>query len=163
MSIKDQFTTDEWAQVLQAPMLAGLAVTAADPGGLWSSIKEGSSVARSMVETKATAEAGSLLAAIGADFDSAEGRRLVQDGVKDALRGKKPAEATQAAVERLRIVAALVETKAPDHAAAYKNWLRHTAKKVAEAGTEGGFMGFGGEKVSDAERRTLADIDQALG
>ena len=27
---------------------------------------------------------------------------------------------------------------------------------VFEAGTEGGFLGFGGEKVSDAERRYMA-------
>jgi hypothetical protein len=34
---------------------------------------------------------------------------------------------------------------------------------VAEASTEGGFLGFGGVKVSDAEKATLADIAKALG
>ena len=33
---------------------------------------------------------------------------------------------------------------------------------VAEAGTEGGILGFGGVKVSDAERATLAEIDKTL-
>jgi len=37
------------------------------------------------------------------------------------------------------------------------------AAKVAEASTEGGFLGFGGVKVSDAEKATLADIAKALG
>lgn len=50
MSIKDRFTAEEWKSIVQSPMLAGLAVTAADPGGLWGAIKEGSGVARSLVE-----------------------------------------------------------------------------------------------------------------
>jgi hypothetical protein len=33
---------------------------------------------------------------------------------------------------------------------------------VAEASTEGAFLGFGGAQVSDAEKATLADIAKAL-
>ena len=40
MSLKDSFTPEEWARVLGAPMLAGIAVTAAEPGGLWGAVKE---------------------------------------------------------------------------------------------------------------------------
>jgi hypothetical protein len=163
VSIKDQFTEEEWEGVLQSPMLAGLAVTAADPGGLWSAIKEGSALARSLVEAKASGEASSLLTDIGAAFETSDGRRIVQDGVKDLLRGKRPAEAADAAVARLGEIGALVAAKAPEQAAAYKEYLRVTAQKVAEAGMEGGFLGFGGEKVSEAEKRTLADIDEVLG
>lgn len=163
MSIKDNFTPEEWKQVVQSPMLAGLAVTAADPGGLWSAIKEGSGLAKSLVEAKSGSAAATILTDIASTFDTSEGRRMAQDEVKDLFRGKKAAEASQAAVDRLGEISAIVEAKAPEQAAAYKDWLRATAQKVAEAGTEGGFMGFGGEKVSDAERRTLADIDQVLG
>jgi len=38
--------------------------------------------------------------------------------------------------------------------------LRH---KVAEASSEGGFLGIGGVQVSDAEKATLGDIAKALG
>jgi hypothetical protein len=34
---------------------------------------------------------------------------------------------------------------------------------VADASTEGGFLGFGGVKVSEAEKATLAEIAAALG
>ena len=163
MNIKDRFTTEEWQQIVQSPMLAALAVTAADPSGLWGSIKEGAGVARSLVEAKTGAPAGSMLADIAATFDTPEGRKLSQDDVKELLRGKKPAEASDAAVARLGAAAAIVEAKAPEHAAAYKEFLRETARKVAEASKEGGFMGFGGEAVSDAERKTLADLDAVLG
>ena len=54
-------------------------------------------------------------------------------------------------------------SKAPSEAKAFKDWLNQIANLVAEAGVEGGFLGFGGVKVSDAERATLAEISTALG
>ncbi len=45
----------------------------------------------------------------------------------------------------------------------FKVWLQHVAQKSAEAGSEGGFLGFGGVAVSDAEKATLGEITEALG
>ena len=45
MSLKEAFTPEEWARVVGAPMLASIAVTAADPGGLWGAVKESVAVA----------------------------------------------------------------------------------------------------------------------
>ena len=67
------------------------------------------------------------------------------------------------AIEELHAVAALVDAKAPDDAAGFKAWLQAVAQKAAEAGNEGGFLGFGGVAVSDAEKATLAEISTALG
>jgi hypothetical protein len=41
--------------------------------------------------------------------------------------------------------------------------LNGLASKVAEASKEGGFLGFGGVQVSDAEKAALAEISSALG
>lgn len=163
MAIKDQFTSEEWAGVLQAPMLAGLAVTAADPGGLWGALKESSAMAGALSKAKKDGAQGTLLSDLVAAFETSEGRSLMQDGVKELFKGKKPAEATEAAVARLGEIATVVSQKAPGEAVSFKAWLREIAEKVAESGTEGGFLGFGGVKVSDAEKKTLADIDRALG
>ena len=59
--------------------------------------------------------------------------------------------------------AGILDEKAPEDAAAFKVWLLQVAQKAAEAGTEGGFLGFGGVAVSDAEKATLAEISAALG
>jgi hypothetical protein len=163
MSIKDRFTSEEWAEILQAPMLAGMAVTAADPGGLWSTLKEGTAVARSLIEAKQGVTPDSIMAQIGADFETSDGRHVAREGVKEAMHGKKPAEAAEAAVARLGKAAALVAAKAPEQADAFRQWLSQTAQKVAETGTEGGFLGFGGVKVSDSEKKTLEDIKRVLG
>lgn len=66
------------------------------------------------------------------------------------------------AVESLRGVAAIVDAKAPADAASFKTLLRDISKLVADASTEGGFLGFGGVRVSDAEKATLAEISSAL-
>jgi hypothetical protein len=163
MTIREKFTQEEWEHVVQSPMLAGLAITAADPGGLWSTIKESASVAKSILESGSEAGEDSLPEVISATFQQSDGRRIAQDQVKGMLKGKRPAEVTDLAVTRLSEIRQLVESKAPEQADAYKAFVRATAKQVAEAGKEGGFMGFGGEAVSEAEKKTLSDIDRALG
>lgn len=45
----------------------------------------------------------------------------------------------------------------------FKTWLHHIAEGAAEAASEGGFLGFGGVTVSDAERATLGELSSALG
>ena len=63
----------------------------------------------------------------------------------------------------LRQVSALLATKAPGDAAAFKAWLRQISQSTAEAATEGGgLLGLGGVQVSDAEKATLAEISSAL-
>jgi hypothetical protein len=41
--------------------------------------------------------------------------------------------------------------------------LRSRAQEAADAGKEGGFMGFGGEHVSAGEQRMLEQVRAALG
>jgi len=162
MSLKSQFTDEEWVRVIQSPMLAGMAVTAADPSGLWATIKEASAMAKSIIEAKSNTREDSLPQEIGTAFGTSEGRGIAQDGIKELMRGKKAAEVAEAALARLGEIATFVAAKAPAQSAAFKEFLRTTAQRVAEAGTEGGFLGFGGEKVSEAEKKTLADINRVL-
>jgi hypothetical protein len=91
-----------------------------------------------------------------------QGRGAARDGLQGRLRGSKPGEAKDKAIAGLRQVAALLDAKAPGDAAAYKSWLQSISQHVAEAAKEGGFLGFGGVQVSDAEKATLGEISSAL-
>ena len=51
----------------------------------------------------------------------------------------------------------------PQAAPGFIGWLTRIARDSAEAGTEGGFLGFGGVKVSEAEKTLLARLDTVLG
>jgi hypothetical protein len=57
----------------------------------------------------------------------------------------------------------LIDSKAPGDAAAFKTWLRYISQAVAEASRGGGFLGFGGVQVSEAEKATLDEVSGALG
>ena len=76
--------------------------------------------------------------------------------------GANVAALKNVALSELRSVSKILETKAPADAASFRLWLQSVAHKAAEAGTEGGFLGFGGVAVSDAEKATLAEISTAL-
>jgi hypothetical protein len=161
MTIRDSFTPEEWTDVALAPILASFAVTAADPSGLIGLFRESSATAWSMKAMKEPA--GTLASAIVAAYEDAEARGAMRGAVQELARGKKPAEASAAAVARLGEAARIVAAKAPAEADAFRAWISETAKSVAEASKEGGFLGFGGVKISETERMTLGDIDRALG
>jgi hypothetical protein len=161
MSHKDAFTPEEWTDVTLAPMLASFAVTAADPSGLVGLLRESSATGWAMKAAKEPA--GTLMSEVVGAYENAEDRGNIKGALREIVRGRKPAEATATAIARLAEAARIVDAKAPAEADAFKAWISATAEAVAEAGKEGGFLGFGGEKVSAAERKTLADIDTALG
>jgi hypothetical protein len=161
MASKASFTAEEWKQLLESPMLAAMAVTAADPSGLWGVIKEGFAASGALAQAKADAGSNALIRAVAADFETSEGRSAARDGLKAKLAGGKPGDLKAKAIDGLRQVSALLE-KAPEDAPAFKAWLQGIAQRVAEASKEGGFLGFGGVQVSDAEKATLAEISGAL-
>jgi hypothetical protein len=163
MASKTAFTTEEWNEVLGGVFMAGFAVTAADPSGLWGLLKETFASGRALMEAKSSPNASELSLAIVSDMETSEGRSAAQDYVKERLKGAKRDEIKQRAIDALRSAAAIVDQKATSDAAVYKAWLLQIANNVAEASKEGGFLGFGGVDVSDAEKVTLSEIAAALG
>jgi hypothetical protein len=163
MANKESFTPDEWIKVMESVAVTGMAVTAADPSGLWAMLKEALAGGAALAAAKADPNANELVKAVIADFETAEGRGAVQEEMKQRFADAKPVDVVPGALEILRQASAILDAKAPADAPAFKAWLNSVAAKVAEASTEGGFLGFGGEKVSEAEKATLADIAKALG
>jgi hypothetical protein len=162
MADKSSFTADEWKKLIEAPMLASIAVTAADPSGLWGMLKESIAAGGALAKVKGDAAADPLIKAIAAEYQTGEGRSVARDGLKARLGGAKPADAASKAVAALGEVASILDAKAPENAAAVRSWLAAIGQAVAEASKEGGFLGFGGVQVSDAEKATLAQVASAL-
>ena len=164
MAAKTDFTPDEWKLLLQSPMIAGIAVSAAEPSGLIGMRKESMASARALIQAKSDPNADALVKAVAGDYETSDGRGSAQAGVKAAIAGaSKPADMVAKSLDSLKAVAALVDSKGGADAAPFKAWLAGIAKSVAEAAPEGGFLGFGGTQVSEAEKATLAQIAAALG
>jgi hypothetical protein len=163
MGGKANFTSEEWARVVASPMVAGMAITAADPSGLWGMLKEALAGGRSLLDAKQSAAANPLAKAVADDITTPETRTAASERMQAQFKGAQIGDIKTRAIDELRAVAALVDAKDPEDAAGFKAWLQDIARKSAEAGTEGGFLGFGGVAVSDAEKATLAEISTALG
>jgi hypothetical protein len=162
MASKADFTPDEWTAILGSPVLAGWAVTLGDPSGLWGTMKEGFASGRALLEAKNAPGANELVKALVADLETSEGRTAARDGLKAEITGTSPSDIKVQVLAALGRIGDILQAKAPADATPFKQWLTHVAQQVAEASSEGGFLGFGGVKVSDAEKATLAEIAKAL-
>ncbi len=58
MATKADFTTDEWKLLLQSPLVAGVAISAADPSGLIGMMRESMASARALLAANAGERAG---------------------------------------------------------------------------------------------------------
>ena len=113
MADKTSFTKDEWALLLKSPMIAGMAVTAADPSGLWGLLKESFAGGAALSKVATDANANALIKAVVADFSTSEGRSAARDGLKAEFPAAKPAEIKTKSVDLLRQVSALLAQRHP--------------------------------------------------
>ena len=158
MTSKASFTEDEWDRVLRAPMVAGMAITIADPGGPIEISKEMMATLRAATVPPSQEE---LLAAVALDIQA-----MVQQKQNPA-RNFKPTSAATAGTEildELRAVDAIVAEKAtPEETQAFRGWLVMAAQAAADAAKEAGFMGFGAVQVSEGEQAMLDQLRSTLG
>ncbi len=162
MANKQSFTPDEWLQIRESVMLAGIAVSASDPSGLWGTIKEALANSAKLRAAKHDERSNELIKATLADLETSEGRSEVQNALRARFAEAAPADCVHRSLASLKSVSAILEAKAPDDAKGFKAWLCSLSEAVADAATEGSFLGMGGKRVSEAERATLADIASSL-
>jgi hypothetical protein len=158
MTSKASFTDDEWDRLLRAPLVAGMAITIADPGGPIEISKEMMATLRAATVPPSQEE---LLATVALDIQA-----MVQQKQNPA-RNFKPTSAATAGTEildELRAVDAIVAEKATlEETQAFRGWLVVAAQGAADAAKEGGFMGFGAVQVSEGEQAMLDQLRSALG
>ena len=156
MSTKADYTKEEWELLLKAPLMAAMAVVAASPSGPIGVVQEMFAVGKGLL-AGAEGTTNPLIAAVVAD---------VKAGTRPSMPAERPHDLAQAKAQALgacREVAALLARKAPAEAEGVTRWLLGTAQRAAEAAKEGGFLGIGGVRVSDAEKAALAEVAGALG
>ena len=130
------------------------AISLADPGGPIEMAKETVATLRSATLPPSQEE---LLASVALDIQASTQQR------QNPLGEFKP-RGGQQVLEELRGVNELVTAKAtPEEAEAFRRWLVAAAQAAADAGREGGFLGFGGEQVSAGEQQMLDQVRAALG
>ena len=158
MSSKADFTDSEWETLRRAPMVAGMGITFADPGGPIEVLKETSAILKFV--TAESADREDLVGEIARDV-----RALAQQR-KNPIGDFRPrgSMAGKEILDELARAAAIVSEKGtPEEAEAFRAWLLECAQRAAEAAKEGGFMGFNAVRVSEGEERMLAELASTLG
>jgi len=159
MTTKADYTDEEWAGIVRAPVLAGAYIAVSDMS-FFGMIGEMQGLVRAMNEKPAPDGATDLVAAVVADLQASE------DAKEKLKLPETKNSATQAAqlVHQLGLDLEVLDRKStPEETRAFKDWLMGIALAVAEATKEGGFLGVGAVRVSDKEQLALATLKRELG
>ncbi|MBZ9712710.1 hypothetical protein [Deinococcus multiflagellatus] len=161
MSLKDKFSGEEWFTVMNGPGRAGAAVMAASPSGVTGLLAEGQALGLAVRQGLSAAGRTPLLEAMAADL---LGTPPDPGTVPRQERARNMDEAREQSLQGVRQAAWLVSAKtSPEDAAAYRHLLLSVAEQVALAAKEGGFLGIGGEQVSERERAVIEELRRLLG
>jgi len=157
VTTRTDFTDEEWARIVRAPMVAGLAISLADPGGPIEATKE---TMRTLQHATNPPSREPLLADVALEIQA-----LTQQK-QNPLKGYKPTKdrpVGEQVLDELRGVQAIVAAKAdPGEAAAFGRWLVAAAQGAAEAAKDGGFMGIGAKRVSEREQAMVDQVRAAV-
>ena len=158
MTTKSDFDEQDWARVVRAPFVAGMAITLADPGGPIEVAKETAATLR-IATSPPTRE--QLLTEVALDVQA-----MVQEHHHNPLKDFKPTSdrpVGDQVVDELHDVCKLIKATAdPDEVAAFGEWIVQVAQAAADAAKEGGFMGFGAEQVSSREKDMIGRVRTAV-
>src|SRR5262245_20898665 len=162
MTTRTDYSPEQWQAIRNAPQLVALATAAAGNSGLFGSLSEGVSVAGTM----ASALKGDqpLLREIFAKDELQAAQNEIRTSLK-SITDKKALNSyleNAAADAAMAAITAVSAKGAGAEADAYRQMLTGIGSKVANAATEGGFLGFGGERVSDGEKKFLARLESVV-
>jgi hypothetical protein len=152
MTTKADFTEEEWARLGRAPLVAGMAISIADPGGPIETLKETSAALQTVVEAAENGSHGEFVTALATDVTAKARQR------ENPLAGfsAKGAQAREQILDELRAVSALlVEKTTPEETEQFREWVKSASQRTALAAKEGGFLGFRAERVSEGEQQML--------
>ena len=160
MLTKNDFPAADWNTLRDTQYLVGLATLMAEPSGL-GTIKESIALATGIMENQSSGFAFIRDMTNKTEMEAAQVSLRQRFGgvqakpTKDALQ--------QAALEQVRASMSILGGKASaEESDAYSKLLYGLAGTVANASREGGFLGFGGKRVSAAEQSFLDQLRDTL-
>jgi hypothetical protein len=155
MTTRVDVTDEEWQRLGRAPLVAGMAISFADPGGPIEAVKETNAALRTVLQAAESGDHGDFVQGVATDVAEQARHR------HNPMAGFKPrgADARDEILEELRKVEALLVAKTtPEEADQFREWLKQAAQSTARAAKEGGFLGFNAERVSENEQQMLETL-----
>jgi hypothetical protein len=168
MSVRSDFTPEEWDLLRRTFLEAGAAMMALHEGGL---IRESLAVFRALDDAEETFEGDELIAALLQVQAEDNQEESVEPGSDTTQEVESPQdnsptyeENKAAMLEMCRKSVALLQEKAtPEQVRDYQEVVMDVAERVASATKTGSFLGIGGKRIDDKEAALLDEIREALG
>ncbi len=170
MSLDTRFTEEEQLLLTSTPSLIGSAMAFAEGSGL-GTIKELFANAKTFIGGAKVFPENEIIVGVlpnledrkeamakAKEFREKSMERLKEKGIDSHEKLNAQLISDCEAVSAL-----LTEKATPQEATEYKEWAMSVAENVAKAAKEGGFLGFGGERISGGEKEVFSKIAQALG
>ena len=158
------YTNEEWKVLAETPVTVGRAMMAVSPSGALGTSREVMALRNSFKEVLQQTN-NPLLQNIYQHVQSQESTQALWEDVEHAFKDRwDAANVRQTALAACQQCVTLLKKASPQDAQAYKDFVYSTARRVAEASKEGGFLGLKGAKtISESERSLLNDISRTLG
>ena len=153
MSVKDDFTTEEWQTLLRLPMKIGITLIAMAPSGPIGLTKESVALAKGPFEL--AQGGGGLVSALVPELQ-AQAKHIMKEE-QSSLKHAQPYAYKEQTVTACQSTAAALAKASAEDAAGYQKWVLAVGQKVAEAAKEGKVQ------VSETEKTLLNEFSQALG
>jgi hypothetical protein len=164
MAVQEQFTPEEWQDVVAGPVDVGMMIAFVQPQGPSGLAHEMKAIYEATV-TGVINSPSELIREVGAALARKKGEGGEADQMKaSAQRAKENAKNDPQAyyLERVTRAANLVSQKSSADATAYRQWLVACAERTAQAAKEGGFFGMGGQAVTPRETAAIDRLKSAL-
>lgn len=169
MAFQDRFTNEEQILLSSVPTLVGSAMTFAGGSGL-GTVKEMIANSKALIQGSKDNAANEIISGILPQMtsmsQSMDQAKVMRERLNTHMAGHMPKDVGQLkelAISDAKKASELLAAKAtPEEAQQYKAWVLKIAEEVANAAKEGGFLGFGGERVSANEKELFEQVAQAL-
>src|SRR5262249_21653396 len=154
------FSSTDWNVLRDTQYLVGLGTLMASASGL-GTIKETIAIARGIIENQSSNYA------FIRDLCSTPEMEAAQTSIKQRFAGPEATPTTdnvqRIAMDKIRNAVQILNSKAsPEESQAYRKMIYGIAERVANAASEGGFLGFGGTRVSAGEESFLEQLRSEL-
>jgi hypothetical protein len=159
MTTKTDYTEQEWAGLIRAPITTGTYVIVADPS-VMAMLSEMQGMMQAVQAQQAPEAASELVAAVVAEIVAMASRK---DKIAPPQVEKSQDPRPQIMADLMQDIAVLDTKATPEEKAGFCTWLLTVANATAEAGREGGFLGIGAVRVSEQEKAALEELKRAFG
>lgn len=160
MTLKTDYTPDEWKSILAAPYFSAMYIIVSDMNVAF--FQELAAMSQAVMASISGTKS-EFIKTVATDLLSKETQEDIKPELDKLKDQKDPSALMQSMLDHITSSVDLVDEKSAEDGDAYRRYLVYLAQITAEGSKEGGFLGIGAVRVSEKEQAALDELAQVLG